>query len=172
MTVAAMEKTDKRIIWYFVAFFATFMIVDAIFVTVALKTERGLVTDQAYEKGLAFNQTLEEARNQEKFVGYEKAEYNKGRLMWVLKDANGRPMKGAKVMASLVRPVQAGYDFDLPLTEGKSGVYSARPEFPLPGQWTAKLEVTWNSKVYRSILPLVVTDTSLAPSVEKTAPSK
>ena len=58
---------DKYILFAFLAFFGVIFVVDGIFITTALRTHRGVVTEQAYEKGLHYNQTLNEAKDQPKF---------------------------------------------------------------------------------------------------------
>ena len=59
------NKNDKWIPWYFVLFFATIAICDAVFVGLALSTHRGLVTEHAYQKGLEYNHTIAAAEQQD-----------------------------------------------------------------------------------------------------------
>lgn len=54
--------SGKAVFLMFLAFFAVFASVDAFFVMKALKTHTGVVTEQAYEKGLAYNETLAQAQ--------------------------------------------------------------------------------------------------------------
>jgi len=159
VTTAGARKSDKWIPWYFVLFFAVFIIVDVIFATLAMRTHSGVVSDQAYEKGLAFNETLNEAREQSQFIGHETASYQDNKLVWRITGKDGHPLQGGRVTAHLVRRVQEGYDFTISLAEGTPGYYAATPSFPLPGEWIARLEMIWNNKSYRTILPLMVTDT-------------
>lgn len=164
MTTASARKSDKWIPWYFVLFFAVFIVVDVIFATMAMRTHSGVVSEQAYEKGLAFNETLSAARDQAQFIKRETASYQGSMLAWRITGQDGQPLRGAKVTAHLVRRVQEGYDFTVSLAEDTPGHYTAKPGFPLPGEWVARLEMTWNNKTFRTTLPLMVTDISSAPA--------
>jgi len=61
-----MSLKDKLIPWYFVIFFLVLFIVDGIFVYLATSTHTGVVTENAYEKGLRYNEVIERARAAEK----------------------------------------------------------------------------------------------------------
>ena len=56
--------------------------VDAIFIRAALTTNSGVVTEQAYEKGLNYNNTLQEAKDQP--VVQDKVSFENNILRWVL----------------------------------------------------------------------------------------
>ncbi len=150
------RPSDKWIPWYFVLFFAVFIILDAIFVYLAVSTHTGVVTDKAYEKGLAYDSLLEDSRLQKESGVQHKASYQSPVLQIELKDKNGRLIEGAKVTAKLIRPVQSGYDFELILTPVDSGVYAAEFQAPLPGSWTAKMEAQWDGQSYRTTFRFVV----------------
>ena len=137
------SKRDKWIPWYFVAFFVAIAIIDGAFVTIAIKSQTGVVTERAYEKGLAYNDILSEAAAQ-KDLGVEgMAEFKNDEIIWSLADKDGKPLDGVAATAHFYRPAQDGYDFKVELKVQGGGVYSARPKFPLPGRWTARLEATW-----------------------------
>lgn len=137
------EKSDGKLIFiYFLAFFALIIVVNSIFIYVALGTHSGVVTEQPYEKGLAFNETLAKAKaqvNLEHTVSYES-----GVLRWSL------PMGNAVVNANIVRPVQDGYDFEIPLKHMGGGIYEANPTFPLKGAWTANLKAIWDNQQFQT----------------------
>ena len=132
---------DKWILWCFIAFFGVIALLDGVFVYIAVSTQTGVVIEQPYEKGLAFNKTLEKAKAQP--VLAQKISYVDGVLRWEL------PMTNAVVKASFFRPVQDGYDFDITLNHVGNGVYQAEPVIPLPGRWTAKLSATWDNKQFQ-----------------------
>lgn len=142
MDSAIKNPKDKWIPRYFVMFFAVIAVLDGIFVYMAVSTQTGVVTEQPYEKGLAFNETLAEARAQPDLEHH--ASYTDGTLRWKL------PLTQAVVTASIVRPVQDGYDFDVELKHKGGGVYEARPDTPLPGAWTAKLKATWDNQKFQT----------------------
>ena len=142
MEQAIKNPKDKWIPRYFFIFFAVIAILDGIFVYIAVSTQTGVVIDQPYEKGLAFNQTLKRAKEQPKLD--HKASYKSGVLRWQL------PLTQASVSASIRRPVQKGYDFDITLKHMGGGLYAASPKMPLQGAWVAKLKATWNNKQFQT----------------------
>ncbi len=141
-TAAVKHPKDKWIPRYFVMFFAVIAVLDGIFVYLAVSTQTGIVTEQPYEKGLAFNKTLEEARAQPDLE--HQASYTEGILRWIL------PLEQASVTASIIRPVQDGYDFSVALKHVGNGVYEVKPELPFPGAWTAKLKATWDNQKFQT----------------------
>ena len=50
--------------WYFVIAFIIVFAVNGVFVYTAINTNRGVVTENAYEKGLDFNRIVAEVRKQ------------------------------------------------------------------------------------------------------------
>lgn len=136
------DPRDKWIPRYFVMFFAVIALVNGIFVYMAVSTQTGMVVDQPYKKGLAFNETLKKAKAQLSLE--HKVSYNNGVLRWTL------PINTASVTASIMRPVQEGYDFNVPLMHIGGGVYEANPTMPLPGAWTVKLSAIWEDKQFQT----------------------
>lgn len=62
------DKTQSRcagrkVAMMMIAFFAVFIIVDIAFVTLALRTHRGVVAENAYEQGLHYNDIIKAARD-------------------------------------------------------------------------------------------------------------
>lgn len=155
-TSKAQTSVDKWIPWYFVTFFVVFMTLDSIFVYLAISTNTGVVIDQAYEKGLAYNQILNEAEAQKKIDLRENASFKNGELIWKLENSNGNAIDGAIVKAHIIRAVQDGYDFDISLRYSGDGIYSAPVETTLKGAWTAKLEAKWDKQVYRTTLKFLL----------------
>tara|TARA_Y100000590_G_scaffold252746_1_gene283828 strand:+ start:54776 stop:55288 length:513 start_codon:yes stop_codon:yes gene_type:complete len=145
---------DKWIPFYFVIFFVVIAILDGFFVYMAVSTQTGVVTDHAYERGLNFNALLDETRSQPDLQ--ETALFNEGTLSWQLNDQHGAPITDASVQASIQRPVQDGYDFDIALTHQGGGLYSAHLDLPLKGLWKARLHSTWNTnQTYRTQLKFI-----------------
>ncbi len=156
------SKRDKWIPWYFVAFFVAIAIVDGAFVTIAIRSQTGVVTERAYEKGLAYNDILSEAAAQ-KDLGIEgRAEFKNDEIIWNLVDKDGKPLNGIVATVHFYRPTQEGYDFKIELNDLGGGIYSARPKFPLPGLWKARFEATWQDTLsqqkqrYQAKLELIV----------------
>lgn len=157
MIVTSMkDRTGRRVFWGFVAFFASFMIVDALMIALALNTNTGVVTEQPYEKGLAYNRTLDAAQAQ-KELGWQGAmDYDAGVLAFRLDDAQGMPLKGADVKAEIERPVAAGMDRTISLTETAPGLYKADIAFPAPGLWNIRIFAQWQTHNYQQTSSLTI----------------
>lgn len=154
MDTACKPGSGKLILTCFLGFFGLITAVNIGFVYMAVKTNAGVVTESAYEKGLAYNKFLAAARAQPDFQ--DKMIFKDGVLQWSVKDQAGNAVTGGSATAFLVRPVQAGHDFQVRMTETSPGIYEAKPQFPLHGLWTARLEMTWNSKQYQTTQDFMV----------------
>lgn len=143
------RKSDKYIPWYFVAFFLVIAIVDGIFVTVATSTHTGVVTENAYKKGLNYNETIAASDQQNKLGWDAQIAYAKPALSFSLKDANNAAIIGAKVTAHITRVTQSGHEFTLPLTDNKDGTYSHNVAFPLKGLWNVGITAQWKQQNYQ-----------------------
>lgn len=156
-TAKPSRPADRWIPWMFVLFFGIVAALDATFVTIALKTNTGTITDNAYEKGVAYNKTLEAAAKQNALGWQADIGLDADRDVTVtLRDSGGLPLEGASVLAKLVRPVQDGYDFELPLTDRGGGLYAAPAAFPLPGQWSVRIFASWQGKQYQHSRTIVI----------------
>ena len=153
MTTPQPKNSGKLILLCFIAFFGVIIAVNGVFIYMAMQSNTGVITENAYEKGLAYNKVLETARTQPALQ--DKMIYEGGTLQWQLADETGSPLKGGEASVVLVRPVKGGYDFSLPLKETAPGVYVAKPDFPMHGLWTARLDVKWNNKQYQTSQDLI-----------------
>ena len=147
-TDAKQDSYGKRVLLYFVMFFGVIIVVNAVFIYSALNSFTGVVTENPYEKGLAYNETLAKAKEQPKMN--DRVSYNNGILQWNLVDNENIAIDTATVTASLVRPVQDGYDFDTTLKNAGNGEYKATLDLPLKGLWQAHLKATWNNTQYQT----------------------
>ena len=134
----------------FITFFGVIVAVNTFFIMMALNTHSGVVTKQAYEKGLAYDETLEAARAQPSL--YQQASFEDGVLRWVLRDESGRALS-AEITARLVRPVDDGQDFEVDLAVVENGVYEIDLDLPMRGRWDALLKAEWNNKHYQTRFP-------------------
>lgn len=147
------RKVGRVVLAVFVLFFLTVATVNGVFIYMAERTLPGLVTENPYEKGLAYNKTLEEARAQKAEGVSGAAVYRDGRIEWRLTDEAGGAVSDAVVTARLVRAVRSGHDFDTVLTPDGNGGYAASLALPMEGAWTAKLEARRDDgRVYRDTL--------------------
>lgn len=141
---------DRIIPWYFVMAFAVVFAVNMLFVYLATKTHTGVVTEQAYEKGLAYNETLAKARAQDALGWQSHAEVAAGVLRLSLVNDRGNPVQGAEVTAHFTHPVKRGQDASFPLAERAEGRYElAVPEAHRSGQWDVTMVVQWHQQQYQ-----------------------
>ena len=136
----------------FIAFFGVVIAVNTVFITTALRTHSGVITEQPYEKGLAYDEILQTARAQP--AVQQQVTFENSTLTWVLKDEANNPID-AIVTARLIRPVKDGYDFDIDLVKVENGVYESKLNLPMKGRWDAHLKAQWDNQSYQTHYPFV-----------------
>lgn len=147
---------DRIIPWYFVMGFAIVFAVNGVFVYQAVHTNTGLVTEEAYEKGIAYNDVLAHAKAQHALGWKDKISYENGQLQVTLRDAKDLPLENAKVMAYISRPTQDGMDQTHPLAAQGGGVYAAPISLPALGQWEVGVSVICNQQQFQAHRRIVV----------------
>lgn len=140
MTTNPMPRpSDKYIPWYIVAFFVFLTVLFGWFVYIAEHTYTGVVTDEAYEKGLAYNAVIAAADAQEKMGWGSSLSYKDKRITFSLHDKQGKPVTGATVTMWFYRPVHDGKDSEVGMKEQGTGVYAAQQLPSQPGLWEIRV---------------------------------
>jgi len=134
--------------WYpyiFVGVFGVVLAVNLVFMYSAVHTFTGIETQEAYDKGLAYNQVLAKAKAQEKLgwtvdatllpAASADAKSHDTNVVLSVTDKVGRPVSGLSVKAEFVRPTKAGFDTKAELMEQGGGRYVSTVSLPLAGQW-------------------------------------
>lgn len=152
---------DRWIPWYFVLFFAVISAVMATMVTLAVRTQSGIVTDHPYEKGLAYNRVIASAERQAALGWKGTATHTPtgertGRLTFRLRDKAGAPVHVESVAVRIVRPTQAGHDFRATLLPITGDDYAAEVTYPLPGVWELHFHAVANGQPYQQSTRIVV----------------
>ena len=145
----AMPKKRQRDWWIpysFFGMFACILIANGALVYYAVNSWTGIGTDDAYMKGIAYNETIAESEAQAKQGWQAELDYSAsgplaGQLTLDLKDRYGTAIEKAEVTALLVRPTHEGYDFSTTLSHGNEGRYATDLAFPLAGLWEVRLEI-------------------------------
>ncbi len=135
------KRMGRIVLFSLIAFFATFASVDALFIYLAAGSHRGVVTENVYEKGLAFNETLKKAAADAEVSPVERISYEGGKLNIHLKDEEDF----RSVVAHLKHPVQDGQDMRLNLQAVSERTYVSTELLP-KGNWHMILELTWNNE--------------------------
>lgn len=165
----AMAKPRQRGWWYpwiFVGFMLVVVAVNAIMATLAVRTFPGLQTEDAYNKGLRYNDTIaaggEQARRGWRIsLGIKPlpaaAEGARGAEVTVaFVDRNDQPLDRLEVDAVLHRPAVAGFDRSLSLEPRGGGVYAGVVSLPFAGQWDARITARRDADTFQTTQRLYV----------------
>ena len=150
------KPSDKWIPWYFVAFFVGLAIVNAVFVYLATSTNTGVITKQAYEKGLEYNQVIAASREADALGWQAYITLEDGKLQTQVKNDRRQPVEHAQVVAYFTRPTTEGHDFEHQLHEAAPGLYAGEIHAPLKGQWDVRIAVTWQNQHYQKSQRIVI----------------
>lgn len=137
------RPSDRFIPWYFVAFFVVLTIVLGTLVWIALHDFPGTVTDQPYERGLAYNKTLQATAAEVALGWHGKIVLSPAdggyRIHYDLRGADGQPLKDATVQCWFYRPSNSKLDQKLALTAQSDGSFAATVPLPVKGVWEVRL---------------------------------
>lgn len=117
------------------------MAVNGLMAYFATSTFTGLSTEDAYARGVTYNQTLDAARQQGNLKWKVTAQFipaangHAGEVAFTYLDKDGMPIKGLDVQALIDRPNVTGTEQRLTLAEKGNGVYAAKISLPQAGQW-------------------------------------
>lgn len=152
--------------WIFVAGMGVVVVVNGIMIYFATSTYSGLQTERHYEKGVAYNRTLEMVRRQEEmgwtseitFVPSDSGGTGTGGVIKArITGPNGTPVPGLKVRVHLLRPTHSGHDRQIDLLPfgGGTETYAAPVTLPLKGVWDLHLVATGGSVPYQAVERIV-----------------
>lgn len=161
---ATMAQSRKPGWWYPYIFLGAFVVVLGVNVTLAYfatSTFTGLSTDNAYEKGLAYNQNLAMAEAQARLgwdVSFTASPQADGAVLLSVsyRDRDGRPVNGLDVRANLLRPTVKGHDHEVTLEAGGDGLYTLKHRTPLAGVWDAEVVAIGDGVSYQLAKRIVV----------------
>jgi len=141
-------KDGKRFFWMIFSFFAFITLVLGTFVTIATSTHRGVVTDNAYQKGLDYNQVVAADDAQTKLGWSGEISYDRGALSYTLLNEFNKPIVGARVIAYFSYVGADGFDFHIPL-HAAGDRYEAQAILKQAGQWDIRIAATWQDTPYQ-----------------------
>ena len=146
-----MQARDRWIPWYFVLFFAVVAAVNAVMVTLAIRTHTGTVTDHPYEIGIKYNEVVEASEKQDALGWSSAINYSNDKLHFTLKNKAGHVIVPEKMIAYISRPTQAGMDFTVDMKTGNVPV-----TFPLKGLWEVRIDAYYHDNHYQQSKRIVV----------------
>lgn len=150
------KKRGKPVPFVIIAFYLTFIVGFFIFVAIAFQNPPQLVTDQAYEKGLNYNQTLKKSE-EIKLLGYRlSADVKDKNLTVTFTDKTGAPVKDAHLTAWFIHPQMKSLDQKLPLAQNSNGTYRASVADLKQGRWTLTLVADHLGKEVQATQTLII----------------
>jgi nitrogen fixation protein FixH len=141
------QSRDRWIPWVFVACMLLVVAVNATLVYFATQSWGGLVSNHAFQRGVAYNRLIAEAAAEEALgwkadVAYRPATDGKAAALVVaLRDADGKPMDGAAIAIEAQRPLEAQAPLAVELHYVGDGRYAASMDALRVGQWDIRLTV-------------------------------
>lgn len=140
------KLTGRMVLFGFLAFFGVVFAVNGVFIYFATVSWTGVSSDDAYRKGLAYNETIERAAVQQALgwrtaVSLETIDPETDRLTVLLRDQTDKPIDGQVLTATLRRPVSADEDIEVALKQSAAGAYTADLALPFRGQWGVYVDV-------------------------------
>ncbi len=137
------RPSDRFIPWYIVGFFVVLTMVLGTLVWIAEQNFPGTVTDKPYERGLAYNRTLQAAAAEQAMGWHGKVTLQPVadgyRVRYELHGADGLPLPAATVQCWLYRPSNSKLDQKFALTVQPDGSYAAPVTLPAKGVWEIRL---------------------------------
>lgn len=130
--------TGRHVLAMIVAFFLVIFVVNGVFVYVSLNSHPGVISEDAYRKGLDYNRTLERADRQNARGWRTTVTLDGGFVAVAFRDRNGAPLTGLAVRAEAHRPVHDRSDTSLVLRETAPGRYRAETALA-SGRWELRL---------------------------------
>lgn len=149
-------KANKKskIPYFFFAFFATFITVDSVYIYLANKSWTGTLIQNPYQKGLNYNQTIQQSKKQKQLNWQIKTNIeslgNKTAILTInLSNSSLKTIKNAEITAKFKRPTQEGFDFTKKILFNNKN-YSKTIKFPLKGQWKIELTIKKDNNIFKS----------------------
>ena len=147
--------TGRHVLAMIVAFFLTIFAVNGVFVYVSLNSHPGVISEDAYRKGLDYNRTLDRADRQIARGWRTTVALAGGVVVVTLTDRNGAALTGLTVRGAAHRPVHDRSDTSLVLRETAPGRYRAATALA-SGRWevllTAAAQDLPDYRIERSIM--------------------
>lgn len=146
-------QSDSKIPYILIAFFAVIIAVNAGYIYLAKATWSGVTTENSYQKGLSYNDTLKQEEKQ-KELGWSvdtkisQISQNKYSILVAVLDKESNRIKDAKVNIFFRSPAKADRDFVV-TSQPFDNAYRLNVDFPQSGQWDAVFEISRkNDKLY------------------------
>jgi nitrogen fixation protein FixH len=155
MTMSVGRITGKHVLAVLLGFFGIMLAVNMAFLFFAVSTFNGGEGGKAYQAGLAYNETIAAAREQD-LLGWShdiQADMG-GEVRVTLRDKNGAPVRMVALGGEIARPVAEKFTRALVFKEIEPGIYSASTGPLDAGNWMVTLAVRTGNRndaiIYRA----------------------
>jgi len=142
--------TGRHVLFGMIGFFLLIIAVNAVFITLAVRSFPGEQEEKSYLQGLNFNDRLEAREAQEALgwtVAIDKAERDRAGAIieLVFKDKTEAPIYDLDIDGALLQPTDNDRDQTLVFSPAGAGRYTAYAENVTPGAWTLNARAVGNS---------------------------
>lgn len=141
--------TGRRFLFSLLAAFGIVFAANGLLIYNALSTFDGIEVDDAYQRGRAYNQTLEAMAAQVALGWHATVEVTEpplsgsslhaAHVVVTLADRAGRPLDGMKLHTTFWRPVSVGDDQSFLMRETAQGRYEGDAHLAFAGNWILRL---------------------------------
>lgn len=135
--MSEVKLSGKHVFWLLAGFFGATIAANAVFISVAVKSFPGVVTEEPFLEGLRYNQKLA-AKRAQRDLGWRASltasHADKARFELSFVDAGGKPIRGLVVDGVLRRPASDGDDVSFTFSEFAGRYVADAVEAP-PGAW-------------------------------------
>jgi nitrogen fixation protein FixH len=156
------RPSDKWVPYVLIGSFFVLLLPLAPMAYYAVHTLPGVVTENAYEKGIAYNKQIA-AGSRAQALGWQgeitleaAPQSAEATVAYVLRDAQGQAISDAVVHVWLVRPAQGGMDSNFAMQAVGNGHYSAAVKLPEHGVWDVRVSATRAEENYQAEKRIVV----------------
>ena len=139
-------RNDRWIPATFVAFFIFLTGIEALLITLSIRSFTGLSESDPYRRGLAYNDTLATRRRERDLgwrisVGYEPGGPLHGIVRVAARDAVGAELKGARISGTAEHPVNGKKPIEIAFGSLNRGSAEGRLSVDAPGRWFLRVRV-------------------------------
>ena len=145
-----MRITGKHVLLTLIGFFGVIIVVNAIFLTYAIRSFPGESEKKSYMQGLNYNDVLNE-RAEQASLGWRAAvsrvenSNSQGAVELTIVDNTGAPLPALTVKGALKRPTHNDADISLAFTHIENGLYRAQTPVLEGGGWDMEANATDNN---------------------------
>ena len=155
------RPSDKWIPYYLALAYFFLLLPLAPMVYYAVHTMPGVVTEHSFEKGVAYNKSIQAGLEQQALgwkaeVTLEATAPTTAKVALVLHDKMGAEVNDAVVHVWLVRPAQKGLDHDKDMLAQGQGQYSAEVDLPMHGVWDVRVSATKQGQNFQTQQRVIV----------------